>query len=71
MSGLQSSMIGQIWLKRVIAEMGGKDTIVVDKEADLRISRAIDCKISIWFLRSKMFCMFSCGHSLKMCMMKC
>lgn len=26
---------GQIWLKRVIAEMGGKDTIVVDKEADL------------------------------------
>jgi 1-pyrroline-5-carboxylate dehydrogenase len=25
---------GQIWLKRVIAEMGGKDTIVVDKEAD-------------------------------------
>src|SRR5690606_6326898 len=23
---------GQIWLKRVIAEMGGKDTIVVDKE---------------------------------------
>ena len=26
---------GQIWLKRVIAEMGGKDTIVVDKEAIL------------------------------------
>lgn len=26
---------GQIWLKRVIAEMGGKDAIVVDKEADL------------------------------------
>ncbi|GKU82003.1 L-glutamate gamma-semialdehyde dehydrogenase [Niallia sp. NCCP-28] len=26
---------GQIWLKRVIAEMGGKDTIVVDKDADL------------------------------------
>lgn len=26
---------GQIWLKRVIAEMGGKDTVVVDKEADL------------------------------------
>ncbi|MEH6887871.1 L-glutamate gamma-semialdehyde dehydrogenase [Priestia megaterium] len=26
---------GQIWLKRVIAEMGGKDTVVVDKDADL------------------------------------
>ncbi|MEJ9210680.1 L-glutamate gamma-semialdehyde dehydrogenase [Bacillus smithii] len=28
----------QIWLKRVIAEMGGKDTIVVDKEADLELA---------------------------------
>ena len=26
---------GQIWIKRVIAEMGGKDSIVVDREADL------------------------------------
>ena len=26
---------GQIWLKRVIAEMGGKDAIIVDDEADL------------------------------------
>jgi len=26
---------GQLWLKRVVAEMGGKDAIVVDKEADL------------------------------------
>ncbi len=26
---------GQIWIKRVIAEMGGKDTIVVDHEADM------------------------------------
>jgi len=26
---------GQIWIKRVIAEMGGKDSIVVDKDADL------------------------------------
>jgi 1-pyrroline-5-carboxylate dehydrogenase len=26
---------GQVWLKRVIAEMGGKDAIVVDSEADL------------------------------------
>lgn len=29
---------GQIWLKRVVAEMGGKDTIVVDKEADLELA---------------------------------
>jgi 1-pyrroline-5-carboxylate dehydrogenase len=26
---------GQIWIKRVIAEMGGKDAIVVDEEADV------------------------------------
>ncbi|MDZ7261216.1 MAG: L-glutamate gamma-semialdehyde dehydrogenase [candidate division KSB1 bacterium] len=26
---------GQIWIKRVVAEMGGKDTIVVDSEANL------------------------------------
>ena len=29
---------GQIWIKRVIAEMGGKDTIVVDKKADLELA---------------------------------
>jgi 1-pyrroline-5-carboxylate dehydrogenase len=26
---------GQIWLKRVVAEMGGKDAIIVDEDADL------------------------------------
>ena len=26
---------GQIWIKRVVAEMGGKDAIVVDREADV------------------------------------
>ncbi|MEW6510528.1 MAG: L-glutamate gamma-semialdehyde dehydrogenase [Bacteroidota bacterium] len=26
---------GQIWLKRVIAEMGGKDSIIVDEDADV------------------------------------
>lgn len=31
---------GQIWIKRVIAEMGGKDAIIVDREADL--DRAVD-----------------------------
>ncbi len=29
---------GQIWIKRVIAEMGGKDAIIVDKSADLEFS---------------------------------
>lgn len=29
---------GQLWIKRVIAEMGGKDCIVVDKEADLEMA---------------------------------
>ncbi|HEY6331771.1 MAG TPA: L-glutamate gamma-semialdehyde dehydrogenase [Blastocatellia bacterium] len=31
---------GQLWIKRVVAEMGGKDTIVVDETADL--NSAID-----------------------------
>ena len=26
---------GQIWLKRVVAEMGGKDAIIVDADTDL------------------------------------
>lgn len=29
---------GQTWLKRVVAEMGGKDTIIVDSEADLELA---------------------------------
>ncbi len=29
---------GQKWLKRVIAEMGGKDTIVVDSDSDLELA---------------------------------
>jgi 1-pyrroline-5-carboxylate dehydrogenase len=29
---------GQIWLKRVIAEMGGKDTVVVDESADIDLA---------------------------------
>ena len=31
---------GQIWIKRVIAEMGGKDAIVVDEDAD--VDKAVD-----------------------------
>ncbi|HEX6594095.1 MAG TPA: L-glutamate gamma-semialdehyde dehydrogenase [Bacillota bacterium] len=29
---------GQLWLKRTILEMGGKDTIIVDNEADLELA---------------------------------
>lgn len=29
---------GQKWLKRVIAEMGGKDTVVVDRDADIDLA---------------------------------
>ena len=29
---------GQLWIKRVIAEMGGKDPIIVDREADLDLA---------------------------------
>lgn len=31
---------GQIWVKRIVAEMGGKDTIVVDTDADLEEAAA-------------------------------
>ena len=50
---------GQIWLKRVIAEMGGKDTIVVDSSADLELAATINCSICVWLLWSKMLCMLS------------
>jgi len=29
---------GQIWLKRVVAEMGGKDAMLIDSEADLELA---------------------------------
>lgn len=44
---------GQIWLKRVIAEMGGKDTIVVDKEADLDLAAESIVKSAFGFAGQK------------------
>ncbi|MBS4195193.1 L-glutamate gamma-semialdehyde dehydrogenase [Bacillus sp. FJAT-49870] len=44
---------GQIWLKRVIAEMGGKDTIVVDKEADLELAAEAIVKSAFGFSGQK------------------
>lgn len=44
---------GQIWIKRVIAEMGGKDTIVVDKEADLDLAAQSIVKSAFGFSGQK------------------
>ncbi|ARD47420.1 L-glutamate gamma-semialdehyde dehydrogenase [Sporosarcina sp. P33] len=44
---------GQIWLKRVIAEMGGKDTIVVDNEADLKLAAQSIVKSAFGFSGQK------------------
>ena len=38
---------GQIWIKRVVAEMGGKDAIVVDGDADL--DKAVDAVLASAF----------------------
>ncbi|MBN2605458.1 MAG: L-glutamate gamma-semialdehyde dehydrogenase [Bacilli bacterium] len=44
---------GQIWLKRVIAEMGGKDAIVVDNEADLELAAESIVKSAFGFSGQK------------------
>ncbi|MEO6595531.1 MAG: L-glutamate gamma-semialdehyde dehydrogenase, partial [Planctomycetota bacterium] len=38
---------GQIWMKRLVAEMGGKDSILVDKECDL--DKAVDAVVGSAF----------------------
>ena len=38
---------GQIWMKRLVAEMGGKDSILVDAECDL--DRAVDAVVASAF----------------------
>jgi len=44
---------GQLWMKRLIAEMGGKDTIVVDKEADLELAAQSIVKSAFGFSGQK------------------
>lgn len=44
---------GQIWLKRTIIEMGGKDTIIVDKEADLELAAEAIVKSAFGFSGQK------------------
>lgn len=43
----------QIWLKRVIAEMGGKDTIVVDSDAELELAAESIVKSAFGFAGQK------------------
>ncbi|MFN6148288.1 MAG: L-glutamate gamma-semialdehyde dehydrogenase [Planctomycetota bacterium] len=38
---------GQIWMKRLVAEMGGKDSILVDKDCDL--DKAVDAVVASAF----------------------
>jgi 1-pyrroline-5-carboxylate dehydrogenase len=44
---------GQIWIKRVIAEMGGKDAIIVDGEADLELAAESIVKSAFGFSGQK------------------
>jgi 1-pyrroline-5-carboxylate dehydrogenase len=44
---------GQIWIKRVIAEMGGKDAIVVDNSADLELAAESIVKSAFGFSGQK------------------
>src|SRR5690625_4719360 len=44
---------GQKWLKRTVLEMGGKDTIVVDKEADLELAAESSVKSACGFTGQK------------------
>lgn len=44
---------GQIWLKRVIAEMGGKDAIIVDDDADLDLAAESIVKSAFGFSGQK------------------
>lgn len=44
---------GQLWIKRVIAEMGGKDTIIVDKKADLELAAQSIVKSAFGFSGQK------------------
>ena len=42
---------GQIWIKRTILEMGGKDSIVVDTDADLDAAVEGVAVVGVWIQR--------------------
>jgi RHH-type proline utilization regulon transcriptional repressor/proline dehydrogenase/delta 1-pyrroline-5-carboxylate dehydrogenase len=50
---------GQKHLKRVVAEMGGKNAIIVDESADLDQAGAGRGAVCLWLQRSEMFCLFA------------
>ncbi|MBA3974442.1 MAG: L-glutamate gamma-semialdehyde dehydrogenase [Candidatus Solibacter sp.] len=44
---------GQIWIKRVVAEMGGKDAIIIDEEADLEAAATGVCAAAFGYQGQK------------------
>ena len=54
---------GQIWIKRVIAEMGGKDAIIVDRETDLDAGGRGVSGFGVWVSGAEVFGLFAgdCG----------
>ena len=50
---------GQIWIKRVVAEMGGKDAIIVDREADLDQAVTGVLLFRIWLPGAEVFGLFA------------
>ena len=50
---------GQIWIKRVVAEMGGKDAIVVADDADLDAAASGRRRCGIWLSGTKMLGMLA------------
>ena len=54
---------GQIWIKRVVAEMGGKDAIVVDRDADVDTAAHGVMHFCFWLSGTEMLGLFSrnCG----------
>jgi 1-pyrroline-5-carboxylate dehydrogenase len=61
---------GQLWLKRVVAEMGGKDTIVVDNNIDTDFAAHAIVQSSLDF-QDKNVQLVRERLSMRMCTMKC
>jgi len=58
------AMPGQIWIKRTVLEMGGKDGIVVDEEADIGRSRGRHGAGGVWLSRAEMLGVCRALHQL-------
>ena len=55
---------GQIWIKRTILEMGGKDSIIVSADCDLDAAVAGRRRIGLWLQRTEVLGLFPrhCGR---------